>query len=351
VRYDDYLEHNPWLPVRAGMRFLDVGCGFPPFTTIDTAQRFPAVEIEGIDPAFGRYLVYDEQGIYACIADDGALRFIGAENATPERMQQMWGDRDTAGARFAALTARLQPLLPPGDGFAEASDGSCRIVRAPIEQYASANLTLREAAIGATDVTPADVIRCMAVMIYFDRPFRDRARAWAGRTLREGGIFLHGGNSAPYGTHRYGVWQREGDRLIPREFAISADSLRPLLGVPWYTFQDGEEEATLRAELLGALWSQDHAFRDDFDRAVDAAAVPLGFARRPDGHLGGRQVTLGPAEYRTALVTLDETLMAGGWVERAAEVVQRATGKRAWRNSIGHLAVDPLEWGWGPVAL
>ena len=38
-----------------------------------------------------------------------------------------------------------------------------------------------------------------------------------------------------------------------------------------------------------------------------------------------------------------------GWPERAAEALTAATGRRAWRNAVGHLAVDPGEWGWAPV--
>lgn len=70
-------------------------------------------------------------------------------------------------------------------------------------------------------------------------------------------------------------------------------------------------------------------------------------ARGPDGVLG---MAMGesPAEFHAALRTIDERLDTGGWVDRAAEVL-RGAGKRAWRNSTGHLAVDPVQWGWTAV--
>ena len=49
---DDYLERNPWRALVSGDRFLDLGCGFPPLTTMDSAKRFPGVQLTGADPSF-----------------------------------------------------------------------------------------------------------------------------------------------------------------------------------------------------------------------------------------------------------------------------------------------------------
>ena len=52
-RIDDYLAVNPWTSLGAGSVVLDLGCAFPPLTTVDTATRFPAWQVIGVDCAFG----------------------------------------------------------------------------------------------------------------------------------------------------------------------------------------------------------------------------------------------------------------------------------------------------------
>jgi hypothetical protein len=65
-KLDHYLANNPWKTLGAGGDFLDLGCGFPPETSMDTAATFPEVEVLGADPSFGRYLIKDADNNYAC---------------------------------------------------------------------------------------------------------------------------------------------------------------------------------------------------------------------------------------------------------------------------------------------
>ena len=51
-RIDDYLAANPWTALGAGSIVLDMGCGFPPLTTVDTAARFPGWRVIGVDRTF-----------------------------------------------------------------------------------------------------------------------------------------------------------------------------------------------------------------------------------------------------------------------------------------------------------
>jgi SAM-dependent methyltransferase len=51
-RLDDYLAANPWTFLGAGSIVVDIGCGFPPLTTVDTAARFPAWQVIGVDHTF-----------------------------------------------------------------------------------------------------------------------------------------------------------------------------------------------------------------------------------------------------------------------------------------------------------
>lgn len=147
----------------------------------------------------------------------------------------------------------------------------------------------------------------------------------------------------------YFVWQRTADALVPREFAFDATLLRALAPA-FFGFQDREEERALLCQLLAAL-AGDDAFRAGLDTAYDAALAATGLAaRRPDGFLGGLPPGADPAWVRQAWRDLEARLRDEAWPERAAEVLTRATGRRAWRNAVGHLAVDPLEWGWEPLA-
>ncbi len=51
-RIDDYLAANPWTALNAGSIVVDMGCAFPPLTTVDTAARFPAWRVIGVDCTF-----------------------------------------------------------------------------------------------------------------------------------------------------------------------------------------------------------------------------------------------------------------------------------------------------------
>ena len=62
---DDYVSYNQWRPLSPQGQFLDLGCGFPPRTTLDTADRLPAWQVIGADPIIPAYIVYDEHDNHA----------------------------------------------------------------------------------------------------------------------------------------------------------------------------------------------------------------------------------------------------------------------------------------------
>jgi SAM-dependent methyltransferase len=351
-RFDDYVANNPWWSPRPGASFLDVGCGFPPVTTLDTATRFPELQVTGMDPAFGLYLVYDEAGDYACFDRDSSLRFCYAGNSQAARTAKLYRDLEATRARFAALRERLALLLPAGDEPAEVEEGSCRIIREPIAAYETDQVHFFEGAIGSASVISADFVRCASVLMYFDRAWRDEARRWLGQLLRPGGVLLHGGSSPVQRSQQYFVWRREGARLVPKEFAISPSNLRPVADLPFVSWAEDSDEWSLACALLTPIWTSDTRFRADFDAAHDALLIELDYCRRRlDGFLGPPPESQTPQKAQAALAELDDRIDRDGWVQRAAEVFRRSTGKNAWRNSIGHLAVDPLEWGWGQIDL
>ena len=49
-KIDAYLRSNPWANFDPGTVLLDLGCGFPPQTSMDAAEAFPEWQIVGADP-------------------------------------------------------------------------------------------------------------------------------------------------------------------------------------------------------------------------------------------------------------------------------------------------------------
>jgi hypothetical protein len=138
-RLDDYIAGNSWYRPHDEPVLVVLGCGFPPFTTVESASRLPGWQVIGVDPAFDRYLVYDEKGDYACVDDDGRVGYYRTGTVDPDPT----GTR----ARFRRLLDRLLPLLPGKDTGEqhEVQHGGSRLVRNPLRGYEQPNLALRKA--------------------------------------------------------------------------------------------------------------------------------------------------------------------------------------------------------------
>jgi hypothetical protein len=104
-KIDAYLRSNEWANFEPGTVLLDVGCGFPPQTSIEVAEAFPEWRIVGADPTFEQYLLYDERENYACLAVRRDIRsrrerpscFLPTECPTGRRNRAETPDR-TAGS-------------------------------------------------------------------------------------------------------------------------------------------------------------------------------------------------------------------------------------------------------------
>lgn len=217
-----------------------------------------------------------------------------------------------------------------------------RLVRNPLRRYETRNLALTKGGVGSLDIEGgADVIRCMNVFMYFDHPFRQRALQWAARVLRPGGLFVGGSNWARSTSSRYTVYQRQDRRLIPREFALSIDNVRSVSIAPWYALHDDNVENLCNAEAVGIIRSDD-GFRCRFDERLDALLTQAGICcRGADGYLGADK-DASPAELDAYAPMLVEQLDGEGFVDQAIAVLRRA-GREAWRNCIGHIAMQPVQ--------
>ena len=289
-RIDDYLATNPWTPLGAGSVVLDMGCAFPPLTTMETAARFPAWRVIGVDRTF------DDE-----IVDPGARK----SDACPVT-------RDDA-----------------------------RPVRNPTKEYERSNLSFIQASFGA-DLPKADAVRCMNVLIYYGSDFRARAGSWLADILQPGGLFLCGANGWRSVESRYSVYRNENGELVAREFAFSLDNVRPFSGVPWFTLHDDERETWMLSNLVGILRS-DESFRRDYDARLDRLLEKSHILDRGlDGRLQTPPDPIPAQEWRAAYERILGCMEEEGFPDRAVSVLQ-AAGLRAWRNAAGHAAIDPLQ--------
>ncbi|HUA01175.1 MAG TPA: hypothetical protein VMB02_12660 [Candidatus Aquilonibacter sp.] len=332
-RIDAYLRANPWMECEPGALMLDIGCGFPPQTSIDAAEAFPEWQIVGVDPAFEGYLLYDERGNYACIGAKGNVRYFQA--GSPEEYLRVYADRDATIRHFAELFTQLLPALPAdAGGLSTVERGGARLTRNPVSQYERPNLKFIQAGFGSSGLPQAGVVRAFNVLIYFDANFRRDAESWVAQLLRPGGVFLCGRDNAASLNAYYFVYRNENGRLAEKEFAFSADMVSH---AAWFTLQEGERESWRLAELIGILRS-DREFLRDYNARMDALLAENRIAvRDANGYLVEPPT---PVDVASALAAYEvvaqaiETDFAG----RAVEVLQRA-GLTAWRNPVGHIAV------------
>lgn len=338
---NQYLTDNAWAKFPEGSVLLEMGCGFPPQTAVDAAREFPQWHVIGADLRFDPYVVHDADGNYACMDGEGGIRYFqpGAANSTS--FLTLYNERHATLRRFGDLFAHLREKLPPARNgeCTEVEHDGARLVCNPIRTYERSNLSLMELGLGA-DAPAADIVRVFNVLFYFDAPFRSRSEEWALRTLRPGGLFLCGGDGANTLEARYSVYRKEHDALVRKEFAFSLDNVRPPTVVTWFCLHDQEKETFELAKLIGILQS-DEKFRGDYNSRVDELlAEKKIWMRQPDGFLGPPPEQLGPIAWTAAHLALHQQLADEGFVDQAVSVLQRA-GYHAWKNPVGHVAVDP----------
>ena len=107
-KIDQYVATNRWLSRDVSGTFLDLGCGFPPLTTVETADHFPAWRVWGVDPLIPRYLLYDDRGNYAIFDDEKHAQYFQPVVPSATNWNALLDDADSTRSRFEAL---LQVLL------------------------------------------------------------------------------------------------------------------------------------------------------------------------------------------------------------------------------------------------
>lgn len=339
-KLDDYVAGQS-LPALAGRPvFLDLGCGFPPLTTVDTARRLSDWQVYGIDPSFSRYVVYDADGRYACFDRNGNFQYVQSParplNDTPEAVRE----------RFKSLFADLSSRLDSNhetDRRAVDAAGNRLIVNHVID-YETQNLRFIKAGVEDADLPQAQFIRCMNMLLYFEKDVRENMLSKMADRLDAGGLLMVGFNH-PFGIYaRYAIYEKSTSGTLPREFAFSLDNLRPLGTGPWVTLSRDDRDAALLADVTGAIRS-DRQFWPDFDRRVDHLRESLGICKR-DAH-GFHQFTQEVLEAPPKVMmekahALWAAVESDGYKAGALTALRRA-GYTAWENQAGDIAVQPPE--------
>jgi SAM-dependent methyltransferase len=332
-KIDAYLRANEWAEFKPGAVMLDVGCGFPPQTSIEAAEAFPEWRIVGLDPTFGEYLLYDERENYGCLDRNGVVRYFQASR--PEEFMRLYTDREATIQHFSQAFAQLLPRLPADDGKLSTTEHEGRrLVRHPLSDYERPNLRFVQGGFGASDLPSADVVRSFNVLIYYDTDFRRKADEWVAAVLRPGGLFVCGRDDSETLNAYYSVHRIEGSRLVEKEFAFGLETMRQ---AAWFTIHEGERETWRLAELLGILRS-DHEFLRNYDARLDSLLAENRLAVRDEnGHLAEVPDAVDMAKvlplYHKIVRTMEEE-----FADQAVSVLQRA-GLHAWRNPVGHIAV------------
>jgi SAM-dependent methyltransferase len=337
-RIDRYLAINQWVEMSERPIVLDVGCGFPPLTTIELAQRYPRWQVVGADPSFEPYLVYDSQGDYAFLDEGGQVKYFQSSGVELSHWDELFADPQETVTRFTELFRELREGLRNQPYPETVARNGSRLIHQPLAEFQKPNLCFSKGAFGNVDVANVDIVRSLNVLVYFDRAFRQRAVEWAGTLLRTGGIFLYGMDNFRNLEAYYRVFRKEDGGMVEREFAFSIDVVRPVSIVPWFSIHEDDPEGD---DLMGTIriLRSDDDFRSSFDARLDALLAEAGICPRgEDGNLGAVPDGLAKEEWEARLERVGDQLVVEGFVDHAVEIL-RGAGIESWRNEIDHIAI------------
>ncbi len=338
-KFDAYVAGQNHAPGKKPHIFVDVGCGFPPVTTADTARELADWQVYGVDNSFAEYVLYDSNGHYACFDQKGVFQYFQALMDVTGRA--LYADPAATRNRFNTLFEDLYPLLENANNAKSETvekDGN-RLIHNHIRDFETDNLTLIKSDIMEIELSFAKVIRCMNILIYFEAEIREKMLLQVGDLLDDDGILIAGTNGLGIQS-RYAVYQKGENGLFPGEFAFSLDNLGHIVFMPWFTIHENDPEAMLLAKLTGALRAKG-SFWADFGNRVDTLLKHQGICRRgSDEFLHFPEKDMSPGEYLEKNAGLWRQMVTEGYLERAVDILGQA-GYDAWKNSVGDIAVRP----------
>ena len=342
-KLDDYVSLLNWMSGEEPLLFVDIGCGFPPVTTAETAQRFTDWQIIGVDQAFADYVLYDKDGNYACFDQKDGFQYFqilpgttrSAVHPDPVRIKN----------QFKQLFSDLFPLLRDSnspdcitDSETVEKDGN-RLIHNHIRNFETGNLRFIKSEILNLKLPPAKVCRVMNMLVYFKPEIRKQILYQADKLLDDDGIIITGTNGFA-AQSRYIIYQKGGDGLYPSQFAFSLDNLGHLAIMPWFTIQKNDPEAVLLATCSGKIRS-DRSFWPSFSNRLDELLENHNICtREKDGYLHFPKELMARDQYILKGAMIWHQMQKEGYTDRAVDVLLQA-GFNAWKNSMGDIAVKP----------
>ena len=320
-------------------RLLDIACGFPPLTTIDTNSALPMWDVVGVDRSLPEYLVHDQYGNYCVYDERGAALYFQPLIPTNDAWEALLGDAESSARRFEALLADLMRLRGSGaDAPLNVDHNGCTLSVHPVHDYESANLRFIRSDLESVATERADVVRCFNMLMYFDEQFRERAMERFADLLRDGGRLVCGTDWAWTTEARYSTYVKRDGAMVPIEFAFSVDNLTPVGVATWYTLHADEREANMLAGLCATL-RRNVRFSAMFADVNDRLRAKHGVCpRQPDGYFSASLPMDNPAAMW--IIAGDYSVELGAALADEASGVLARSGHEARVNEIGHVAVS-----------
>jgi hypothetical protein len=340
AKLDAYVVKHSWPDRLVNPVFVDMGCGFPPITTMDAAAALSGWRVFGVDRSFFDYVVHDGDGNYACFNGQGVFQYFQPRmDLSGVRIYQNPAEDRL---RFERIFDDLHPLLSKAtDQAGETVERNGHIlIHHPIRNYEAPNLTFIESEMENAQVPPAHAIRCMNTLMYFEPETRQRMLVRAGALLADSGILIAGANLMSGACCRYAVYKRNNRSIEPTEFALSLDNLGPISVMPWYTLHDDDPEAILLADIIRQIRA-DRPFWRGFTERLDELMARYGlFQRHSNGFLYASAGEQSATDFAQRISRLWRQVEAEGFTDRAVDALNRA-GYTAWKNPVGDIAIRP----------
>jgi SAM-dependent methyltransferase len=322
---------------RLPQTFIDIACGFPPLTTVDTANTLAGWQVTGVDRSLPAYLVTDSHGNYAVFDVDGRATYFQPLAPSPESWTVLLGDWEGSRRRFERLLQSLLAERTRLGGADHVEHDGARLEVHPTRAYAHDRLRFVASDLGDARLPPAGVVRCCNMLMYFDHDFRRAALAQLADLLEPDGLLLCGTDWVHTTEARYFSHRKRSGGLSDSEFAFSIDNVAPLGILPWYTLTDDDVEVETLMGMV-AILRADRRFIDGFMEAADALRAELGLPTRGSDRDEAPAIQTGsPADLTMALPRYSERLAATFGVS-AVDALSRQ-GLQARVNGVGHIAV------------
>ena len=256
---------------------LDVGCAFPPQTTIETAELLDAWNIVGLDPLVQPLYLYDGEGNYATFDGKGRMvAIVPGKIGDPVVTKRLFADIESTRSRFYGglgyFADEIDNLEQTGSKSYERMQW--KLVINPFKEHERANLTFFGHRAEVENIAPYTVVRCINVFMYSDANFRADFLDWCSRVVNTDSLIVVGCDGMASTEATFIIYKLEEGRLRARELCFSIDCLRPIGIMPWYCFRDDDPEALTMASVSCVLRG-DRAFCKLFDERLVAGLVRL----------------------------------------------------------------------------